>query len=120
LTKNKAVIFTVQICGSSIFIPQCDVLKLERYMPSYDYKCDACGNVFEAFHSMNDKPIETCGKCGSPVRRLFGGSAGIIFKGSGFYVNDYKKGASSSSSKSSSGAGCGGCSASPSCDAKKD
>jgi predicted nucleic acid-binding Zn ribbon protein len=44
---------------------------------------------------MNDKPLEACEKCQGSVRRLIGGGAGIIFKGSGFYVNDYKSGSSS-------------------------
>ena len=43
------------------------------------------------FQSINDDPIETCVKCHGRVRKLFG-TAGIIFKGSGFYVNDYRKG----------------------------
>ena len=73
-------------------------------MPTYDYKCDSCGHAFEAFQSMNDAPLTSCEKCGKPVRKVFGG-AGIIFKGSGFYVNDYKKG----SSASGSGCSCAGC-----------
>jgi putative FmdB family regulatory protein len=68
-------------------------------MPTYDYKCDSCGNTFEAFQSMNDEPLTKCEKCGASVRRVFS-SAGIIFKGSGFYVNDYKN---------KSGSGCEGC-----------
>lgn len=70
-------------------------------MPTYDYKCDSCGHEFEAFQSMNDAPLTSCEKCGKSVRKVFGG-AGIIFKGSGFYVNDYKN-------KSGDSCGCSGC-----------
>jgi putative FmdB family regulatory protein len=59
-------------------------------MPTYEYECLECKNRFEVVQSMNDEPIKTCEKCSGKVRKLFG-TAGIIFKGSGFYVNDYKK-----------------------------
>lgn len=60
-------------------------------MPTYDYKCNDCGNVFEEFHSITLNPHILCPKCGGHTRRLISGGAGIIFKGSGFYVNDYKQ-----------------------------
>lgn len=60
-------------------------------MPTYEYECMECKYRFDVFQSMKDDPIKECKKCGSNVRRLFGPGAGIIFKGSGFYVNDYKK-----------------------------
>ena len=60
-------------------------------MPTYEYKCDACGNKFEKFQSMSAAPIKKCPKCGkSKVRRLIGTGAGLIFKGSGFYITDYR------------------------------
>ena len=59
-------------------------------MPNYDYKCNKCEHEFSVFQSMKDEPIKKCQKCDGDVRKLFGAS-GIIFKGSGFYVNDYKK-----------------------------
>ena len=59
-------------------------------MPTYDYKCKKCGNVFEVFHSMNSEPIKVCPKCGGEVKKLIGAGAGTIFKGSGFYQTDYK------------------------------
>ncbi len=70
-------------------------------MPTYEYKCNKCGLVFEEFQSMNDEPIKTCPKCGGQVQRLIGAGAGMIFKGSGFYLTDYKK-SNSSPSKSNS------------------
>jgi predicted nucleic acid-binding Zn ribbon protein len=44
------------------------------------------------FQSMKDEPIKICVRCGGNVKKLIGAGAGIIFKGSGFYVNDYKSG----------------------------
>lgn len=60
-------------------------------MPTYDYKCTACGYAFEKFHSITAKPIKKCPKCGKlKVTRLIGTGAGMIFKGSGFYITDYR------------------------------
>jgi putative FmdB family regulatory protein len=58
-------------------------------MPTYEYKYQKCGYIFEKFQSMKDKSLEKCPKCDGKVRRLIGGGAGIIFKGSGFYATDY-------------------------------
>jgi len=60
-------------------------------MPTYDYECLGCGFTFEAFQKMNDKPLQKCPKCNKKLRRLIGAGSGIIFKGSGFYVTDYRK-----------------------------
>ena len=59
-------------------------------MPTYDYECSSCGHTFEKFQPITSKPVRNCPKCGRRVRRLFGGGAGIIFKGSGFYQTDYR------------------------------
>ncbi len=59
-------------------------------MPTYDYKCEQCGDRFEYFQSMTSERLTTCSKCGGPLRRLIGEGAGIIFKGTGFYCTDYK------------------------------
>ena len=60
-------------------------------MPTYDYKCDACGHAFEKFQSITAPSIRKCPSCGKrKVRRLIGTGAGIIFKGSGFYQTDYR------------------------------
>ena len=63
-------------------------------MPTYDYKCQKCGHQFEVFQSMNDERLTDCPEegCGGKVKRLLGTGAGIIFKGSGFYETDYKRG----------------------------
>lgn len=64
-------------------------------MPTYEYKCDSCGYVFEEFQSMKDAPLTKCPKCQGKIQRLIGPGAGLIFKGSGFYLTDYKKSNSS-------------------------
>jgi len=62
-------------------------------MPTYEYECKSCGHSFEVFQSMSEEPLKTCVKCGKEVRRLIFGGAGVIFKGSGFYVTDKGRGA---------------------------
>ena len=59
-------------------------------MPTYEYECTKCENRFEAFQGMKEAPLTDCHKCSSPLKRLIGSGAGIIFKGSGFYATDYK------------------------------
>ncbi len=60
-------------------------------MPTYGYKCEACGHEFEQFQPITAKPIRKCPQCGkTQVKRLLGTGAGIIFKGSGFYQTDYR------------------------------
>ena len=60
-------------------------------MPTYEYKCQDCGHTFDKFQSMKDEPLAECPECNGKVRRLISGGAGVIFKGSGFYANDYGK-----------------------------
>ena len=61
-------------------------------MPTYDYECENCKDRFELFQAMTAEPIKACPKCKGAVKRLIGSGAGIIFKGSGFYATDYRKG----------------------------
>ncbi len=56
-------------------------------MPTYEYECQECGLRFERRQSFSDEPIKICPDCNGPVVRLIQ-PAGIIFKGSGFYVTD--------------------------------
>lgn len=83
-------------------------------MPTYEYKCQECGHKFEKFQTMSDEPIKECEKCGAPVRKLFG-TGGIIFKGSGFYVNDYKKATDSGNKSEGAGDACACCASAGSC-----
>ncbi len=60
-------------------------------MPTYEYYCNQCDFGFEVFHGMSQSPELSCGECGSKeIKRKISGGAGIHFKGSGFYVTDYK------------------------------
>ena len=68
-------------------------------MPTYDYICFSCGNKFEMFQSMTEKPLSNCPECGGKVKRLIGAGAGAIFKGSGFYQTDYKNTSKNSNQK---------------------
>lgn len=61
-------------------------------MPTYDYKCENCESTFEFFQSMKDDPITLCPQCGhNDLKKMVSLPAGLIFKGSGFYLTDYKK-----------------------------
>lgn len=60
-------------------------------MPTYEYECKDCKHRFEEFQKITDTPLSKCPKCGGQLRRLITGGVGLIFKGSGFYVTDYKK-----------------------------
>jgi putative FmdB family regulatory protein len=67
-------------------------------MPTYEYRCEKCQGTFEIFQSMKDDALEACPqeKCcmeawgEGKVKRLVGAGAGLIFKGSGFYITDYR------------------------------
>ncbi|MEY2562555.1 MAG: hypothetical protein QOH88_748 [Verrucomicrobiota bacterium] len=67
-------------------------------MPTYEYSCEKCGKTFETFQSMRSEPLKECTKelCRQKkwghgkVKRLIGTGAGLIFKGSGFYITDYR------------------------------
>ena len=60
-------------------------------MPTYEYYCSTCGFEFEEFQSIASEPITVCPKCNDKVTRKISGGSGLIFKGSGFYITDYKK-----------------------------
>lgn len=73
-------------------------------MPTYEYRCAKCKKTFDKLQSMNDKPLAKCLLCGAAKpERLIGAGAGLIFKGSGFYITDYKNKSSSFPSKDDKG-----------------
>jgi putative FmdB family regulatory protein len=57
------------------------------HVPTYEYRCKACGQELEVVQSFTDEALTTCEACGGPLRKVFG-NVGIAFKGSGFYKND--------------------------------
>ena len=60
-------------------------------MPTYEYHCKACGHRFERMQPMSEPPVRTCPKCAKrKVERLISSGGGLIFKGSGFYITDYR------------------------------
>ena len=59
-------------------------------MPTYDYECQDCGHQFEAKQSMKDPHLTECPKCQGKIKRKIGLGSGLIFKGSGFYITDYR------------------------------
>lgn len=60
-------------------------------MPTYDYRCKACGHEFELFQSMTEDPKRKCPRCAkNALERLIGTGAALLFKGSGFYQTDYR------------------------------
>lgn len=71
-------------------------------MPTYEYRCNDCGNLFETFQRIGDEPPTVCERCGGRLRKVFH-PAGIVFKGSGFYATDSRaKSKSASEEKSES------------------
>jgi len=60
-------------------------------MPTYEYKRED-GSVFEIMQSINDEPLTSCPTTGQPVSRIISGGGGVVYKGTGWYVTDYKNG----------------------------
>lgn len=58
-------------------------------MPTYEYRC-VNGHLFELFQRMSEDPIDTCPECGAAAERQLSAGAGLLFKGSGFYITDYR------------------------------
>jgi putative FmdB family regulatory protein len=72
-------------------------------MPTYVYRCEQ-GHTFELFHSISDESTKHCPECGAEAKRVPAGGAGFLFKGSGFYITDYRsKGYKDAAKKEGSG-----------------
>ena len=88
-------------------------------MPTYDYRCEK-GHVFELFHGIKDESPKSCPRCGTSARRVPAAGGGLLFRGSGFYITDYRskgyrdkakaegKGSGSSSAPATGGGDGGG------------
>jgi putative FmdB family regulatory protein len=82
-------------------------------MPTYEYHCSKCDKNFEVFQSMKDAAFKTCpeAQCQmkpwghGEVKRLLGTGAGLIFKGSGFYITDYRSEGYKQAAKKETGSG---------------
>ena len=73
-------------------------------MPTYEYVCRDCGHHLEVVQSFTDDPLQTCQRCQGQLRKVFS-AAGIIFKGSGYYVTDTRASARNGAKSASSDAG---------------
>ncbi len=74
-------------------------------MPTYEYECTRCEHDFEVFHSISAEPPKRCPKCRGKLRRRIGTGAGLLFKGSGFYITDYRSEGYKKASQSEQGGG---------------
>ncbi len=59
-------------------------------MPTYEYRCSDCRRQFEQFQKISEPSLTACIYCGGKVQRLISGGSGLLFKGSGFYITDYR------------------------------
>ncbi|MBX7208308.1 MAG: zinc ribbon domain-containing protein [Verrucomicrobiaceae bacterium] len=85
-------------------------------MPTYEYECQKCGHHFEAVQSMKDPHLKDCPQqdCEGPVKRRISLGSGFIFKGSGFYITDYRSDSYKAAAKKDSEAAAGSSSSSSS------
>jgi putative FmdB family regulatory protein len=60
-------------------------------MPTYQYRCPKCGTEYERLQKITDQTRAKCPKCGTRGEKMISGGAGLVFKGSGFYITDYKR-----------------------------
>jgi putative FmdB family regulatory protein len=81
-------------------------------MPTYEYRCPECGANFEKVQRMSDDPVAECPECSAVAQRRLSGGAGLLSKGSGFYITDYRgdgyKKAAQAESKGSDSSGSAG------------
>lgn len=71
-------------------------------LPTYEYRCDTCGQQFEVVQSFKDRPLRRHRECGGPLEKVFH-PRGVVFKGSGFYVTDSRAKAESTTGNGGSG-----------------
>lgn len=98
------------ILGYGVYSPQ-----VLPPMPNYDYVCDTCKKEFEVFQSMKDPHLTKCmdESCPGTVKRKLGVGAGFVFKGSGFYITDYRSDSYKAAAKSDTAGSSASSSAAP-------
>ena len=74
-------------------------------MPTYEYRCTACNHEFEKFQRMSEDPVAECPECGAKSERKLSAGAGLLFKGSGFYITDYRSDGYKQAAKAEGGGG---------------
>ena len=77
-------------------------------MPTYDYRCTKCGHTFEVFHGISETAVRRCPQCKGRARRVPAGGGGLIFRGSGFYITDYRSKDYKEKSRQEKSGGSGG------------
>jgi putative FmdB family regulatory protein len=77
-------------------------------MPTYQYRCRKCGHEFEEFHGIKDTKPRKCPKCRARADRVPAGGGGLLFKGSGFYITDYRSSSYREKAKKEAGGGDAG------------
>ncbi len=76
-------------------------------MPTYEYRCKDCDHIFDRLKKISDPPVEECPECGGEAERLISGGAGLLFRGSGFYITDYRSESYRKAAESEKGSGKG-------------
>jgi putative FmdB family regulatory protein len=84
-------------------------------VPTYVYRCEQ-GHTFELFHAISDESAKRCPECGAAAKRVPAGGAGFLFKGSGFYITDYRSKGYKESAKKEGSPGAAGSSGSGAAD----
>jgi putative FmdB family regulatory protein len=107
IPKNREA-FPRTTCAAShlLYVPETSLYNHLPTMPNYDYVCDTCHQQFEVFQSMKDPHLTKCmdESCTGAVKRKLGVGAGFVFKGSGFYITDYRSDSYKAAAKSDSSA----------------
>lgn len=75
-------------------------------MPTYEYRCPQ-GHTFDVFQRMSDEPVAQCPECGEDAERLLSAGAGLLFKGDGFYITDYRSDSYKKAAQKETGGGAG-------------
>ena len=89
---SSSITSTRPTVGLALEAYECQTRLKRAGMPTYEYRCDKCGEHHEVVQSFRDDPLTKCPACGGPLRKVFG-AIGVVFKGSGFYKTDSRSSA---------------------------